>query len=56
MPRVHYYNPLARVGDVFGIFADRDKAIEMCRRAMRDLNTHTIYRTAAGFVVTCRGY
>lgn len=54
--RRFYMNRNARIGDTFGLFADREEALVALRACLRDFNTHTIVRTAVGFLVTCRGY
>jgi hypothetical protein len=54
--RRFYVNRNARVGDTFGLFADREAALVALRASLRDLNTHTIVRTSIGYLVTCRGY
>lgn len=51
-----YLNRNARVSETFGLFPNRDDAVNTLRAFKRDLNTHTIVRTQAGFLVTCRGY
>ncbi len=54
--RRFYVNREARVGEVFGVFADHNEAVRVLRQCNRDLNTHTIYRTLCGSVVNVRGY
>lgn len=56
MPRRFYLNRGARVGETFGCFADREEALAALRACGRDFGTHTIFRTAAGYVVSVRGY
>ena len=43
-------------GDVFGVFATYDAAILTMQRMGRSVNTHTIRKTAIGYIVTHRGY
>lgn len=56
MPRRYYLDRTARAGDTFGVFADHEEAVTALRACHRDLNTHTIRRTACGYIVTVRGY
>lgn len=43
-------------GETFGVFDTFDAAILALRNAGRNLNTHTIRRTAVGYIVNHRGY
>ena len=55
--RNYYVNPVARVGDTFGCFADFNAALAALRRFGRDFATHTVRLVAdLGYVVTVRGY
>ena len=54
--RTFFINRNARVGDTFGLFADRTQAMIALRNTLRNLHTHTICKTAVGYLVTCRGY
>jgi len=56
MPRAYYVNRNARVGETFGLFADFESALGSLRHFARNLSTHTIRRTDAGFLVSVRGY
>jgi hypothetical protein len=56
MPRKYYVNRNAKVGETFGVFADPQEATVTMRHYHRDEKTHTIVRTAVGYVVTCKGY
>lgn len=56
-----YLNPNARVGDVFGVFCDRDNAEQTLRRFNRNLRTHTVQtvrssESATFVIVRVKGY